>query len=204
MRIPACLLLLVLISCGQKSGKKEPPVRHDSIGPVTDTTVGNRQTIADSTAMPSPMETAVNAVLKAKSTEPWVVTNDAMANWPRDVFDYFIAPKRKTDPGYPYLVKGDFNGDGREDAAALVRLKDTAVYQLAIIESMGTDAASIRYWKEDMDLSALSVYPKGSLEGLHGEKIKMKGDGINVEYYETSSFVIYWSGSAYKRVWTGD
>ena len=53
-------------------------------------------------------------------------------------------------------------------------------YQIAISLSTG----NIVFWKEDIYLAALSTMPKTELGGIDSQKIKMKGDCINVEYYE--------------------
>ena len=55
--------------------------------------------------------------------------------------------------------------------------------------------------------AALSTIPNSTIEGMDGEKIKkikLKGDGINVEYFEKASFVLYWDKSSFKRIQTGD
>ncbi len=205
MRYSCCLLLLFLFSCGHlKQPGNSGNLPADTSGKTADTFSTQPPPTRDSLPGPSALAASLNQWLKEKSGGPWQVADDATANWPKDEFDYFIAPKRKDQPDYPYIIKGDFNGDGKEDAAALVLNPANREYQLAIIESFGTESAAARFWKEDMDLSALSLYPKGDLDGINGEKVKMKGDGITVEYYEKSSFVIYRSGTGYKRVWTGD
>jgi hypothetical protein len=146
----------------------------------------------------------ISGLLTQKFGDTFEIVNDSIAKWPRDVFDYFIAPKRKTEPDYPYITKGDFNGDGQQDAAALVKLKDKAAYQLAILFGSPLDKNRIQFWKEDIDICAVSLFPKGDLEGIDKPKVKMKGDGINVEYYESAAFVIYWDGKTFKRAYTAD
>ena len=36
------------------------------------------------------------------------------------------------------------------------------------------------------------------------KKIKLKGDGINVEYFEKAAFVLYWDKGSFKRIQTSD
>lgn len=63
-------------------------------------------------------------------------------------------------------------------------------------------------WEEDISAeSAISTTPRSEVEGIDGEKtkkVRMKGDGINVEYFEQASFVLYWDKSGFKRLQTGD
>lgn len=204
MRLTAFALLLVLLSCGQKKSDKETPAAgsttpKDSTKPAVPAVSG-----------PSAAVTEFNNLLAEKFGDTLTVVTDTDANWAKDQFDYFIAPKRKTDPDYPYLAKGDFNADAQIDAAALVKTKGKPEYQLAIIygqlPTLGKtpEPRSIHFWKEDIDVCAISTYPKGELQGIDQPKASMKGDGVNVEYYETASFVVYWDGKKFKRAQTGD
>jgi hypothetical protein len=132
------------------------------------------------------------------------VLNDQEARWMRDAFDYFIVPKRKENPNYPYITKGDFNGDGKPDMAAVVTDSTKQSFRIAII----TGKDNIILWEEDVLVdAALTTIPKSDIEGMDGEKtkkVKLKGDGINVEYFEKASFVLYWDKTSFKRIQTGD
>ncbi len=201
MKLLAAFLLLLLFSCGQKDSKDKRTTIDSVIAPPDSTII---KPSADSIPAVIGMESTVNTLLKNKYGDTWVVVNDVGANWPKDVYDYFVVTKRKTDPNYPYIAKGDYNGDGKEDLAALVNKKGTKEYQVAIISDHQSLTPVFYTWKEDIDVAAVSTYPKDELNGINGEKIKMKGDGVGIEYYETSSFVLYWNGTTFKRVWTGD
>ncbi|MFZ9387325.1 MAG: hypothetical protein ACO25B_05535 [Chitinophagaceae bacterium] len=198
MRLFITVSILFLFSCGQKKKAAET-----TPADMPDSLVRDSSSIPDSKApafAPGPGETAVNARLKETPGSEWVVVNDTMAPWPAGEFDYFIAPKRKDNPDYPYIATGDFNGDGQNDKAALVKNPGTGNYQVAILLENGP----VIFWKEDIDLCALSVYPRGTLEGMDGGKKKMTGDGINVEFFEKATFVLYWDGKAFRRTYTGD
>ncbi|MFZ1533448.1 MAG: hypothetical protein WAT14_04735, partial [Chitinophagaceae bacterium] len=103
-----------------------------------------------------------------------------------------------------YITRGDFNGDNKPDIASVVTDSIKKKFRIAIF--LGQD--NIKIWDEDIMIdAALSTIPKSTIEGMDGEKtkkIKLKGDGINVEYFEKASFVIYWSGTDFKRIQTGD
>ncbi len=200
---------LLVMGCGQgSSGKKDTP-GDDSLARSADTVIhlnNGQKNAPDSLprTAPTTAEREINDLLKEKFGGSLVVVNDKSANWPKDVFDYFIVPQRKDHPDYPYIANGDFNGDGQQDVAALIKKTDKNEYQVAIISGSPLDKNRISFWKEDIDLCAVATYPKGELEGMEAGKVTMKGDGINVHYYETASFVVYWDGKAFKRVYTSD
>src|SRR5258705_577268 len=186
MRIFIFMSAFVLLSCGQNSSDKKP-VNKDS----TTNTVVKKDTVT--TTIPefytAPDEIVVNGSLAAIPGNKWHGLNDKETKWMKDAFDYFIAPKRKEYPGYPYITKGDFNGDGKMDTAAVVTDDNKKDFRIAILEGSG----KIELWEEDVLINAaLTTVPKGMIEGGdidHPKKIKMKGDGINVEYFEQASFV---------------
>jgi hypothetical protein len=203
MRIWLLIPVIGMLSCGGSTDKKKEKLSvTDSAVPVlSDTT---KTTLPPPTiAQPGPEETAFNNLLKERYPGSWHVLNDAEATWMKDAFDYFIAPKRKDNPVYPYMTTGDFNGDGKPDRAALITDSSKRNYQLAIILD-----STVITWKEDIiEDAALSTVPRSVITGTEGEKekkVKMRGDGINVEYFEKASFVLYWDKKGFKRLQTGD
>ncbi|MDZ4795180.1 MAG: hypothetical protein SGI83_12945 [Bacteroidota bacterium] len=205
MRLLVFLAATTLLSCGQSSapGKKEKGPE-DNVKSTTDTVKTALSQTADS-SYATPDEGTANTALQASSQgNKWHVLNDKEAKWMKDAFDYFIVPKRKTAPNYPYITKGDFNADGNPDMAAVVTDSLKANYRIAIILGPG----NVKLWEEDIMIdAALSTVPPSTIEGMDGEKtkkIKLKGDGINIEYFEKASFVLYWDKSSFKRIQTGD
>lgn len=196
MRLIYLLVIVSFFSCGQGADKQKP-LQKDPLKTNADTVIAAILPATDSiTQTIAAFEKRV-AILSGKN---WQVVNDSIAQWSKDVFGYFIAPKRKDNPNYPYIATGDFNDDGKQDQAYLITNDARSSYQIAI--SLNPD--NIVFWKEDIDLAAISAMPKTELGGIDGSKVKMKGDGINVEYYEKSSFVLYWNGTSFKRIWTSD
>jgi len=194
-----------LLSCGQNYTKeKEEVSKTDTIKTAVDTATTKPLVKEEPPVYTAPDEEAVNELLKAKFENKWHVLNDKEAKWMKDAFDYFIVPKRKEQPNYPYITKGDFNGDGKADLAAVVTDSTRSIYQVAII--LGPD--NIKFWDEDIMVdAALSTVPKSTIEGMDGEKtkkVKLKADGIVVEYFEQSSFVLYWDKTSFIRIQTSD
>lgn len=199
MKYISWVVVVFLLSCG--SGKPK-----EKKADTTDTTAHKPGSISPSQpgAGQPPLASEINNLLSEKFGGTLQVMTDADAKWQKDEFDYFIAPKRKSDPEYPYACRGDFNGDGQQDAAALIKPKNNPGYQLAIVFGNPLDKHRISFWTEDIDVCAVSTYPKGELEGIDKPKVQMKGDGINVEFFERATFVIYWDGKGFQRTHTGD
>lgn len=205
MRFLIFIAALSLLACGQDSSKVKKELQHDSTGKTYSDTVKTPTVVKDSPPTHiTPDEEAVNQMLKARFENSWHVLNDKEAKWMKDAFDYFIVPKRKDIPNYPYIAKGDFNADGKEDMAAVVTDSLKSNYQIAIILA----ADNILFWNEDvLEDAAISTVAKSVIDGIDGEKtkkIKLKGDGINVEYFEKASFILYWDKTSFKRIQTGD
>lgn len=198
MRLIFWVPVVLLAACGGGAGKKKEATSTLTVKEV----VAKEDTVSPPPPPPPPASADVNSI-NERLPRPWHVLNDAEATWMKDAFDYFIAPKRKDNPDYPYITKGDFNGDGQPDRAALVTDSSKRKYRLAIL----TDS-TVTYWDEDIiEDAALSTVPKSEIKGMENEKekkVKMKGDGINVEYFEKASFVLYWDKKGFKRLQTGD
>ena len=196
-------LFALLVSCNSnsKTGTND--------GPDSSNIISKNKTRADSTITPgSALAEKVNAVLRAtRESAAWHVLNDKEAKWISGQFEYFIAPKRKDNPDYPYIASGDFDGDNRQDLAAVVTDSTRTNYQLVIISDIDSNR-KINYWKEDiLEDAAISTAPKGDIEGTVNEKVKkvkLESEAIHVEYFEKASFIIYWNGKSFKRIQQGD
>ena len=199
MRFPVCLIAIVLFSCGH-TDHKQTTAAQDTTVVKTDTSHLATTPPADTAKIPSSMAMEVNRQLQAKFPNQWTVLTDSIAQWPKDEFDYFIAAKRKLDTDYPYIAKGDFNADGKADWAALVVNPKRDKYRIAIMR----DSTRLIIWEEDVQGAAITANPKQDIGSIDGEVAKIKSESINVEFFEKSSWVLYWTGSSFKKIWTGD
>ena len=208
MRMLFFIAATALLSCGHNSSKeKKEPVKEDTTKKTVDTAKINPVVKVEEPPYATPDEGVVNEALSTKFGTKWHVVNDKEAKWIKDAFEYFIVPKRKELPNYPYITKGDFNGDGKADMAAVVTDSTRSSYQVAII--LGPD--NIKFWDEDIMVdAAITTIAKSEVISIPNEenekikKIKMKVDGINIEYFERASFVVYQDKSSFKRIQTGD
>lgn len=201
--IPGFLFLLV--SCGQTSTSEK-----DKKASSADTNQAKIPVVVKPDTAKAPVTSMLSAVVNDSIARHFKkkqhVLTDQEAHWIKGQFDYFIAPKRDSLPDYPYITSGDFNGDGQQDLAAVVTGEVKNAYTIVIFIT-GKQAQT---WEEDvLENAAISTQPKTILRELNedgnpGKKIKMKGDGILVEYFEQGSFVIYWNGNKFERVQQGD
>lgn len=197
MKLAAILFLLFLIGC--KSGSKETEViKSDTIKPDVNTAP------KDILTGPGPLAIEFTSRLKQDPRNKWIIVDDRSANRAKDQFDYFIAPKRKDQPDYPYVTQGDYDGDGKKDLAALVT--DSTKTRFAVLVLTGSGKTI--NWDEDIAAdAAISSVPPSEIIGMDGDNtktVKIKNDAINVEFFETAAFILYWDGKKFMRLQTGD
>ena len=211
MRLYLMAVTCLLIACGQeKTSQQKSPSGDSTTVHKIDTSVSSPQPAVPVQKKPSadyitPNEAPVNKALLARFGNEWHVLNDREASWIKDAFDYFIVSRRKEQPDYPYIALGDFNGDEKQDTAAMVTNKGHHQYRIAVLLA-GSKAL---LWDEDILAdAAIQTFSKSMpVEVMNGEKIKkikLKNDGINVEYFERASFVLYLDKGKLKRLQTGD
>jgi hypothetical protein len=113
----------------------------------------------------------------------------------------------------PFYVQGDFNGDGKLDAAILIKEKTTGKSGIAIVHGGSTAVRVLGagrafgnggddfYW-----LDAWYSYPRGKVgQGAEeGAPPKLVGDAIMVIKTESASALVYWAGSQYRWYQQGD
>jgi len=148
---------------------------------------------------------AVNDLLKKLYSGKWHVVTDAESGWTKDVFDYFVAAERKKDADFPYLSRGDYDCDGKPDVAALVTDSTHKDFKLVFILD---DWKKLVWWKEDVQGGAIKNLTKSEVVGFEDiekeKKVQLKCDGVDITWFEKSSYVVYWNGKAFENVWTGD
>jgi len=131
------------------------------------------------------------------------VLTDTNNNFEKYEMDQFVKPERKNNEYYPYIVNGDFDGDGFMDYAALVQDRQVRQYLLSRLAIVWGNDNSIEINNEAC--SAIDLF-KGNItvEGIDEAPIYVKNDAIGVECFEKSSWVLYWDGSSFQKIWTSD
>jgi len=109
----------------------------------------------------------------------------------------------------PSYLKGDFNGDGKMDAAVLVKERSTCKLGIAIVHGatgkvtiFGAGIA-IGNGGDDFEwMDSWRVYSKTRAAHAAGETSvpQLRGDALLVEKSESASALIYWNGKRY--VWS--
>ncbi|MCW3074678.1 MAG: hypothetical protein JWP69_1747 [Flaviaesturariibacter sp.] len=201
MKILLSFLMLSFISCGQENNKSNNESTREQ---MTDTVKHNGLSAKDTLlrAAPPADSTAqiLNERLKTVFDGKLHILTDKEAKWNKEDLDFIILPARKKDPLFPIIAKGDFNWDGKEDYVALVSDVTNSIYRVAIFLNSG----KVIVWKEDVKGAGIETYKSPDLKNLSGNKIVLKGNGILVQWFESSSYVIYWNGMEFTREWTGD
>jgi hypothetical protein len=115
----------------------------------------------------------------------------------------------------PFLVQGDFNGDGAIDIAVLITRRGDGRRGIAILHAgarqpiiLGAGHAVGNGGDDFAWMGAWSVYPKGpvhqSVIEHQGPPPQLRGDALVVEKLESASGIIYWDGTAYRWYQQGD
>lgn len=192
MRLLIGSLAILLFSCNP-GGQKEPADR-DSVQTSIDT-------LPDLTVNPG--ATAVNQVLGTQKGS-WHLMTDAESGWTKDALEYFVYSKRKTDPDYPYISRGDYNCDGKPDIAAVVTDSTGKQVRLAFIYG---DNNNVDWYVEDMTGAAIQNFPKKDFGAMKDEKeirVSLQCDAVEAEWFEKATQVIYRKGNSFENVWTAD
>jgi hypothetical protein len=131
----------------------------------------------------------------------WHILNDKQAHWDEYEFKEFILPERNKNPDSPYIIQGDFNGNGRLDYAATFSSDNKSTSKLAIIFDNGDvyfeDLGSERY--------GLYLQTKQEISSVYDEfSVNLIGDGIGIVKYEEYAYVMYWDGKGFKTIQTSD
>jgi hypothetical protein len=113
----------------------------------------------------------------------------------------------------PFYLRGDFNGDGKIDVAALVKQRSTGKLGIAILDGdadkptiLGAGTA-IGNGGDDFEwMDSWQVYSKDrvALEGGEKSLPHLRGDALLVSKSEAASALIYWNGKHYVWLQQGD
>ena len=110
----------------------------------------------------------------------------------------------------PFYLRGDFNGDGKIDIAALVKQRSTGKVGIAIIHG-ATDkvtvlgaGTAIGNGGDDFEwMDSWQIYSKDRID--RGTSVpKLCGDALLVSKSEAASALIYWNGKRYVWLQQGD
>lgn len=114
----------------------------------------------------------------------------------------------------PFLLHGDFNGDGVIDIAVLVTRRRDKSQGIAVLHAgasqpiiLGAGHAIGNGGNDFSWMGAWTVYPKGPVgKSVYedGPPPQVRGDFLFVEKLESASGIIYWDGSAYRWYQQGD
>jgi len=198
-------VMLVFIACNQsKTKEKKEATQKDSSNMVSDSAGANKN-LPQRAMLPD--EAMINGLLKSKGHEKWRLITDAEARV--DSFNYYVetvGKARVKNPDFPFIAKGDFNGDGKMDYAALVmtdeKFDTTTLTKVVIFLADGdmiiTEADSDNH--TTVDLSPKSSKVHGFLDGKTETDIKLKYDAVDVSNWDAGGDYIYWDGKKWRKL----
>lgn len=107
-------------------------------------------------------------------------------------------------PWIPAVVKGDFNGDGKQDVAVLLK-KDDRTYAIALVATKTSYKATnlLAQGRDDSWVAGIDIVGKGmKLEGLEdpNKVLIPKYDCISLYDGERIGMVFQWQNGAFKRL----
>jgi len=113
----------------------------------------------------------------------------------------------------PFYLRGDFNGDGKIDVAALVKQRSTGKLGIAIIHGQGNKVTilgggtAIGNGDDDFKwMDNWQIYTKDA--GANAARAQslphLRGDALFVGKSEAASALIYWNGKHYVWLQQGD
>jgi hypothetical protein len=206
MRLMFLLLAFGIISCGQKSSKETVTANGDT---TVRSVESDKTEPVNENSVPVVLtdDAKINEALNSQAGNKWRVVTDKETTWETQKDkDNFLLEGRKKDPNHPFIVKGDFNGDGQVDMAALVtnganednRLKT----QIAIIHGDGTIKLMDEYSTTNSALELVNKMTKIDAfdENNEEKSVTVKFDSFLVNNHDTGGYYIYWDGKKYTKI----
>jgi hypothetical protein len=143
----------------------------------------------------------INAKLASTHNSKYRVVTDIDKNWSKYDFDNIISPERNKFQYFPYIVKGDFNGDGISDLAAQIKNIENNFERLVFIFGGNNET---KFYDGQL-CSGISFIPANEWKS-HWEKgsLKLNADAIIVSCFESSAWILYWDGNSLKEYWMSD
>jgi|GEM_PF-4788663 len=176
----------------------------DAIGDAFQYAVSESENEDNKQQMQKSIREEFENLIKNNYGSQWYILNDKQANWDKYDLENFILPARTNDPDYPYIIKGDFDGNGKLDyAATLSKSNDNKMSKIIIL----LDNGDVYFWDLDPRLYSFSCITERKITSHYDDDlmVNLKGDGIGLGIYETGySEVIYWTGSDFRSIYNGD
>lgn len=147
------------------------------------------------------LEDFANELLRKYYNPNFHVATDAEMGWSGYYLDYIHKGRGKWSY-YPYIVVGDFTGNGCHDIAIFAVMDGNRFdHRLVIFNSND--------WSHPYDLGniadGIALFPKSNISS-HWENhpLDMRHDGVVTFKFESSAILYYWDGREYKGYWISD
>ncbi|HUI29733.1 MAG TPA: hypothetical protein VLX91_05915 [Candidatus Acidoferrales bacterium] len=147
------------------------------------------------------IEDFANELLRKYYNPNYHVATDVEMRWSDYYLDHIQKERKKWDY-YPYIVVGNFTGNGRHDIAVFAVMKGNRFVHRFIIFNSND-------WSHPYDLGniadGIALFPKSNISS-HWENhpLDMRHDGVVTFKFESSAILCYWDGREYNRYWISD
>jgi predicted nucleic acid-binding Zn ribbon protein len=156
--------------------------------------------------LPKDLVKYVNKALSEKYGKTYCVVTDKDILYVKYYINEYLIPRRKNNKYYPYIVKGDFDGDGKTDIAAIVKQTNDQLCGLGTNTFLAVfwgDEKGIKVYK-NQEVSAISLLKYEDVKKQFRRiPLKFRADAIVDEIWEKFDYLLYWNGYSFKEFMFG-
>jgi len=157
--------------------------------------------------LPNDLEKYVNKALSEKYGKTYCVVTDKDILYEKYFIENYLIPRREKNKYYPYIVKGDFDGDGKTDIAAKVKYTNSqfncGLGIKTFLAVFWGDEKGVKVY-EDQEVSAISLLKYEDVKKQFRRiPLKFRADAIVDEIWERSNSILYWNGYSFKEFMFG-
>ncbi|MDO8680540.1 MAG: hypothetical protein Q7R30_18645 [Acidobacteriota bacterium] len=137
----------------------------------------------------------VLTALAGASQGRYRLATDQDRKWDQYSFDNFVKPNRAKVEHYPFIARGDFDGDNLPDLAAEVLSLDDTRTRMALVWGNGT----VSFYDGQMCSAIASVPPQEWKSHWESAPLTLTTDAILVACFESSAWLLYWDGQSFRQ-----
>lgn len=179
--------------------QKEIELREKELNKTANVAISKNSIKEKDTTRPKLSIDHLPKLVRTKIGLSFEILNDKTAQWDDFTFKNFILPKRTKIPKYPYIVTGDFDGNGEVDHSVLVTNRERSNYKVVIF----LDNGKSYNWEVESN-NGISFFPKQNFSNYNEENANLKGDAVQVMQFESYAYLIYWNGKKFESISTAD
>ena len=147
------------------------------------------------------LEDFANELLRKYYNPNVHVATNAEMRWSDYYLDY-LQKERKKWRYYPYIVLGNFTGNGHHDIAVFAVMNGNRFDRRLVIFNSND-------WSHPYDLGNIAdgivLFPRSNVRSpWESSALNMKHDGVVAFKFESSAVLYFWNGTGYSKYWLSD